>query len=314
MAKVKVDAKEALDDIRAGTSDAALLDKYRLSAMGLQSLFNKLVDAGLISRAELDMRIPLSQKSVDIAIFRCPACDMPQFMEFDECPQCGIIISKFKKKRARASAKASGRGSRGASPIAGAGDERGAVMFRANLRRTGSYDTRGVAKLTQLKWKFKAGGWVSSSPAVLQDRVLFGSLDGNFYSVNKETAQERWHFKTGSSIYSSCAIAGAVVFFGSLDGAAYGLDIQSGEPKFKFVTAGPVYSSPAVADGRIYFGSLDGHLHAVDVVRQTERWKFKTGGPVYSTPAISEGNVYFGSLDGNLYAVAGRSGKRSLEA
>jgi hypothetical protein len=27
--------------------------------------------------------------------WRCPACHMPQFREFDECPQCGIIVAKF---------------------------------------------------------------------------------------------------------------------------------------------------------------------------------------------------------------------------
>ena len=198
---------------------------------------------------------------------------------------------------------------RGVGPSAGVSDVRGDVMFRANLRRTGTYDTRGVPKLTQLKWKFKTGGWVSSSPTVTRDDVLFGSLDGNFYSVDKETAQERWNFKTGGSIYSSGAIVGSVVFFGSLDGAAYGLDFLNGERKFKFATEGPIYSSPAVADGTIYFGSLDGNLHAVDVLRQTARWKFKTGGPVYSAPAISGGIVYFGSLDGNLYAVEIGSGK-----
>jgi tellurite resistance protein len=35
------------------------------------------------------------------AEWRCPACNMPQFREFDECPQCGIIVSKFKAIVAR---------------------------------------------------------------------------------------------------------------------------------------------------------------------------------------------------------------------
>ena len=43
MAKVKIDAKTALEDIRAGMSDSALMDKHKLSAMGLQSLFDKLL-------------------------------------------------------------------------------------------------------------------------------------------------------------------------------------------------------------------------------------------------------------------------------
>jgi hypothetical protein len=39
--------------------------------------------------------------SRDVKIWRCPACHMPQFHEFDECPQCGVIVSKFREKRAR---------------------------------------------------------------------------------------------------------------------------------------------------------------------------------------------------------------------
>ena len=39
--------------------------------------------------------------SKDMKIWRCPACHMPQFHEFDECPQCGVIVSKFREKQAR---------------------------------------------------------------------------------------------------------------------------------------------------------------------------------------------------------------------
>jgi hypothetical protein len=31
-------------------------------------------------------------------IWRCPACNMPQFHDFEECPQCGIIKSKYLAK------------------------------------------------------------------------------------------------------------------------------------------------------------------------------------------------------------------------
>jgi hypothetical protein len=76
-------------------TDSALMDKYKLSSTGLQSLFKKLIDAGLLKQSEIDDRMPLSQKTVDILLFRCPACGMPQFNEFHECPQCGIIVSNF---------------------------------------------------------------------------------------------------------------------------------------------------------------------------------------------------------------------------
>ncbi len=98
--KVTIDARNVLLDIRGGMSDSALMSKYGLSATGLQSLFQKLLDAGIIKQSEVDDRMPLVQKTVDITIFRCPACGMPQFSEFDECPQCGVIVSKFKRAKA----------------------------------------------------------------------------------------------------------------------------------------------------------------------------------------------------------------------
>lgn len=48
MAKPVVDAKQALDDIRSGMSDAALMHKYNLSPVGLQSLIGKLVELGAV--------------------------------------------------------------------------------------------------------------------------------------------------------------------------------------------------------------------------------------------------------------------------
>jgi hypothetical protein len=44
----KINAKEALEDIRAGMDDISLMKKYKLSANGLQSLFKKLGQAGII--------------------------------------------------------------------------------------------------------------------------------------------------------------------------------------------------------------------------------------------------------------------------
>ncbi len=41
---------------------------------------------------------PASRKTGNKAIWTCPFCEMPQPEEFDECPQCGIIVSKYLSK------------------------------------------------------------------------------------------------------------------------------------------------------------------------------------------------------------------------
>lgn len=64
MPKPKIDAKEALDAIRAGADDQDLMAKYRISAKGLQSLLAKLVEVGAISVEELEKRVSESRGNV----------------------------------------------------------------------------------------------------------------------------------------------------------------------------------------------------------------------------------------------------------
>jgi len=99
MIKVKLDAREVLKDIRDGLDDAALMTKYRLSVAGLQSVLSKLLEIGLVERADLDKRNTGLEKTLELTTVKCPSCGMPQFSAFDECPQCGIIVKKYLEAR-----------------------------------------------------------------------------------------------------------------------------------------------------------------------------------------------------------------------
>jgi len=57
MAKPMIDARQAVEDIRSGLDDAALMKKHNLSAKGLHSLMRKLVLAGVLTQAEYDARV-----------------------------------------------------------------------------------------------------------------------------------------------------------------------------------------------------------------------------------------------------------------
>jgi hypothetical protein len=92
MEKRKITAREVMQDIRAGKSDQALMQKYHLSAQGLQSLFDKLVRAGVATQRELDDRVPISERTVDLGLFVCPACGNIQGKEFVTCPRCGFTV------------------------------------------------------------------------------------------------------------------------------------------------------------------------------------------------------------------------------
>jgi hypothetical protein len=91
MDKRKITAKDMLRDIRSGLSDQDLMEKHTLSAQGLQSVFHKLVTAGVVTQAELDDRVPITERTVDLGLYICPACGNIQGTEFTTCPRCGFI-------------------------------------------------------------------------------------------------------------------------------------------------------------------------------------------------------------------------------
>ncbi len=98
MEKRKITAREVLKDVQAGMNDTALMKKYMLSAQGLQSVFNKMIEARIITEEEVDARVPLSERTVDIGLFICPACGNIQGREFTVCPRCDYVAPGQAKK------------------------------------------------------------------------------------------------------------------------------------------------------------------------------------------------------------------------
>lgn|GEM_PF-1826885 len=66
MDKRVIKAKEVVADIRAGIDDVGLMDKYKLTARGLDSLFQKLLTAGLISRTDWTARKAGREETVEL--------------------------------------------------------------------------------------------------------------------------------------------------------------------------------------------------------------------------------------------------------
>jgi hypothetical protein len=54
--KRTINAKEIVNDIRSGMTDLQLMAKYTLSERGLESVLRKLLEAKIITKAEVDWR------------------------------------------------------------------------------------------------------------------------------------------------------------------------------------------------------------------------------------------------------------------
>ena len=193
-----------------------------------------------------------------------------------------------------------------------------------------------------MKWKFKTGSRITSSPAVSAGLVYFGSYDSNFYAVDAVTGQLKWKFQTGGErrfaarhlhgaepaaetmpdpfdfFLSSLVVWNGAVYFGGGDTYIYALDTASGAMKWKFKTGDVVHASPAISSGILFVGSWDSYFYALDAATGKEKWRFKTGEDpdihnqvgIQSSASVTDGVVYFGCRDSNFYAVDAVTGKQ----
>ena len=207
------------------------------------------------------------------------------------------------------------------------------TTFHGNLARTGVYDCLGPTTLHGVKWAFKAGGAIVTSPAIADGVVYIASLDGHLYAIDQETGKEKWNFKSSRPIASSPAVVKDTLYFVSGVGALVALDVATGKPRWVFAaeyekkfeakglhgypspaqTIPDVWdmftSSPAVANGKVYFGSGDGGVYAVDATTGTLQWKFGTQDVVHASPAVVGNTVYIGSWDSYFYAIDADTGE-----
>ena len=304
MANKVIEAREALKGIRSGMNDQALMEKFQLSPRGLQSLFDRLLASGLIKQEEIVHRVPLGERTVSLAIYRCPACDMPQLAPFDECPQCGIIVSKYRKGAANGE-NVSGRqqyhnpGSRPTDSSVSSVGEAVAIgpWNYGDQEKTGAPQLRGVL------WKFKTDGLGVTAPAISRKVLCFGGSDCTLRRVAIESRVEWWRFKTGSPINATPVIDGGRVYFGTLGGTFYSVGLSGGDEKWRFDASAPIYASAAVHSGLVYFGDYAGNLYALEATSGDLWASFTLGQAIRSSPVIFGGRIHVGCNDGHLYVI-----------
>jgi outer membrane protein assembly factor BamB len=146
----------------------------------------------------------------------------------------------------------------------------------------------------------------TSSPAVANGKVFFGSGDGNIYAADAQTGVLQWKFATKDVVHSSPAVVGNTLYVGSWDSYLYALDTETGVEKWSFKSGEDptihnqvgFQSSPAVVDGMVYVGCRDAHVYAIDAATGRKKWDYPTSKSwVIGTPAVRDGIVYVGTSD-----------------
>jgi eukaryotic-like serine/threonine-protein kinase len=156
----------------------------------------------------------------------------------------------------------------------------------------------------KIKWRFKAKRAITSSSAIHQGIVFFGSIDSTLYALDAKTGWVIWRYRLSKPTISTPYITENYLFTGATSGDITCIDIRTSKEVWHFSTEHQVTSSPIVFKDSLYCGSVDGHLYSLEYRTGRLRWKFKTEGPITGTPIAEDETIYIGSTDHRLYALA----------
>jgi outer membrane protein assembly factor BamB/predicted small lipoprotein YifL len=160
----------------------------------------------------------------------------------------------------------------------------------------------------RLRFEYRIGSPIESSPLV-RDRIdYFGAWNGNVYALDLRRRRLLWVYRSGYKITSSAALADRTLYIGDYGGRLLALTPGSGRLRWSAGVNGRIYGTPAVSAGRVFVPSSDGGSLTAFSTRGRYLWRIDTGSYVYSSPAVWGGNVYFGSYNGLLYSLSARSG------
>ncbi|MCJ7571299.1 MAG: PQQ-binding-like beta-propeller repeat protein [Candidatus Thermoplasmatota archaeon] len=152
-------------------------------------------------------------------------------------------------------------------------------------------------------WRYRFEGNIESTPALVNDKLYFGGLNGIVYCLNAKDGSEIWKYNTNTWL-ASPAISDNKVFIANffelfcLNGDT-SEKIWSFEPSYSFENtppADPMISSPAIADGRVCIGSIgwNKNVWCLNATTGETIWKYSPPSyPVQSSPAVADGKVYF---------------------
>ena len=173
------------------------------------------------------------------------------------------------------------------------------AMHRGDPARTGVFDTEGVLETPEAKWVFQSERAIISSAVLIENKVIFGSDDGNLYALDAETGATVWTFEVARPVRTSPLVADGVVYFGSDDGFMNAINVEDGEVVWRKEIA-VINSSPVLAHGTIFFGSDLGLLHAYDARTGLLTWEthLRPGRGVRSDPSVIGDTIFVASMTG----------------
>jgi outer membrane protein assembly factor BamB len=161
----------------------------------------------------------------------------------------------------------------------------------------------------QQRWEFRANGWISPAPTIVNDHVYVVSQDTFLYCLDRNTGKQLWKFKSPSWLASRVAVHDGIIFLPVNRGRLIqisektGQKIQSFQPPDIAGRRSNVSSFPIVTDDACYFATgNNGELFAIGIEKSDLLWKLSPGvdgSELFTDPATDGQRIFVTSRQGS---------------
>lgn len=173
-----------------------------------------------------------------------------------------------------------------------------------------------------VKWEFKTGGKIYSSPIVDVDEgvVIVGSTDNNIYGIDASNGQLRWKNSANKSVLGSAAIHNGLAFIGASDGTFRAIDVKTGETRWIYdQIKGFIEAKPWVDNQGVYIGDWANMVYAFDPVTGDLKWTWTNRrGRGLSAAAVwpvkANGKLFVVTPERRVHAIDASNGKELWSA
>ena len=143
---------------------------------------------------------------------------------------------------------------------------------------------------------------MASSPAVDGNEIVYHTMGGGVYVLDRDTGHLEWSWNAGSPIESSPIVVDGIDYFGDAAGEMFALDLRTHRLKWQKDLGAKITSSAAISGGTLFIGDYDGRLWALSPATGATRWVGRVNGKIYGTPAVAGGRVFVPSVAYSLWA------------
>lgn len=179
--------------------------------------------------------------------------------------------------------------------------------------------TSGLPVRLKKLWTYETVDGIPGTPAISENRVYCGVLDGFVVCLDLDSGKEIWKYRSiddpdpkkfAPGFKAAPLVTEQSVCIGDEDGIFHCIDKKTGKKRWSFETFGEIVSSASRFDNRVVFGSYDNSLYCLDLATGKKIWSFETDGYVNCSPAIVNGFTFVTGCDEQLRVVDIQTGKQ----